>query len=290
MTILHPQTWELLPQNIRQTLQASTKSIVAAEGTALKVVGSAEVVIRFGKLIKRHVIYVAPITQAGILGLDLLSFHEGILDIPKKKLRFGTYEIAVTLENEATSNCCRVLVAETVSIPSGQEVIVPGELHVRGTGITQGLIEPSGRFVAKDESMLIGRTFSSANNHKRVPVRVLNLKNEPSTIYKGTQVAILQPANEIQSEDQIDSVGDDLEPELEEMYQRCSEELTCEQKNKLKNMLMEHRDVFSKSGELGRTNVVYHSIDTGDARPKRQPARRLPNHQRAEAHKQVMTC
>lgn len=52
-------------------------------------------------------------------------------------------------------------------------------------------------------------------------------------------------------------------------------------------MLMEHRDVFSKSGELGRTNVVYHSIDTGDARPKRQPARRLPNHQRAEAHKQV---
>ena len=84
VTILHPQTWELLPHNIRQTLQVSTKSIVAAEGSTLNVVGSAEVVIRFGKLVRRHVIYVAPITQAGILGLDFLSSHEGILDIPKK--------------------------------------------------------------------------------------------------------------------------------------------------------------------------------------------------------------
>ena len=44
--------------------------------------------------------------------------------------------------------------------------------------------------------MLIGRTFACANNH-RIPVRIFNLKPETAILYKGTQIAILQPAQEI---------------------------------------------------------------------------------------------
>ena len=34
--------------------------------------------------------------------------------------------------------------------------------------------------------------------------------------------------------------------------------------------------------DLGCTELVYHKIDTGDAQPVQQPARRLPFHQKEE--------
>ena len=42
-------------------------------------------------------------------------------------------------------------------------------------------------------------------------------------------------------------------------------------------MLTEYQDVFSKgSDDLGCTDLVKQRRDTGDARPIRQPTRRLP--------------
>ena len=45
----------------------------------------------------------------------------------------------------------------------------------------------------------------------------------------------------------------------------------------LEAILMKHADVFSQDeNDLGRTNIIMHHIDTGDARPVRQPLRRYP--------------
>jgi hypothetical protein len=52
----------------------------------------------------------------------------------------------------------------------------------------------------------------------------------------------------------------------------------------LAGLIAEYEDVFAtQSGDYGRTNRVYHRIDTGEARPIRQPPRRLPLAKRAEA-------
>uniref|UniRef100_A0A5S6QM40 Reverse transcriptase domain-containing protein n=1 Tax=Trichuris muris TaxID=70415 RepID=A0A5S6QM40_TRIMR len=42
----------------------------------------------------------------------------------------------------------------------------------------------------------------------------------------------------------------------------------------------EYADIFADGENLGRTDVVQHRIDTGDAEPRRQPPRRIPFHQR----------
>jgi hypothetical protein len=45
----------------------------------------------------------------------------------------------------------------------------------------------------------------------------------------------------------------------------------------LEELLTEYEDIFAKADEdYGRTNKVYHVIDTRDARPIRQPPRRIP--------------
>ena len=69
------------------------------------------------------------------------------------------------------------------------------------------------------------------------------------------------------------------------IQQLLSDVQNVEQKEKqqLELLLEEFLDVISVGDDdLGRTELVYHKIDTGDAQPVRQPARRLPFHQKEE--------
>ena len=74
---------------------------------------------------------------------------------------------------------------------------------------------------------------------------------------------------------------------MEDLYERSCKYLNDVQKVQLDKLLIKHDKVFSKSGELGHTNLVFHEINTGDAYPCRQPARRLPYHRRQEAQNQI---
>ena len=48
-------------------------------------------------------------------------------------------------------------------------------------------------------------------------------------------------------------------------------------------MLLKYRDILSqREGDLGRTDLVYHHIVTGDHKGIKQSGRRLPIHQREE--------
>ena len=278
-----------MPLSIRQNMKPWEQSIVAAEGSCLEVIGCTDVIVGLGKLRRRHQIVVAPITQAGILGLDFLSMNGGVLDLPRRKLRFDSVEVPIISEG-LTFTCCRITVAETVTIPAKQEVVIPGRLHNRNTSTSQGIIETSARFYKKDNGLLVGRTFICADQG-RVPLRVFNLQPDACTLYKGTQIALLQSADEVGDKDgDLNTQNDqetDLHPELNKLYERSAEALNTSQRVKLKELLSGYDHIFSKSGELGRTDVVHHRINTGDARPRRQPARRLPHHQRLEAQKQV---
>jgi hypothetical protein len=61
------------------------------------------------------------------------------------------------------------------------------------------------------------------------------------------------------------------------MMNKVTANVTNEEKKKLKALLEENRDVFSLSEfDIGRTGLVKHYIDTGNARPFQQQLRRHP--------------
>ena len=69
-----------------------------------------------------------------------------------------------------------------------------------------------------------------------------------------------------------------------------SELLSAEQADCLQNVLMDHHQAFSlEPGERGKTDMVQMEVDTGDAAPRRQPARRMPFAVRQEVAKQLKT-
>ena len=64
--------------------------------------------------------------------------------------------------------------------------------------------------------------------------------------------------------------------------------LTVGENTKFKSLLREFADVISVGdGDLGRTRVLRHKINTGDALPLHQQARRLPFHQRDMVQKMI---
>ena len=66
------------------------------------------------------------------------------------------------------------------------------------------------------------------------------------------------------------------------------DELSCADREKLKRLLCEFSDVISVGEkDLGRTNVLKHKVNTGDAPPIHQQARRMPYHQRETVKKML---
>ena len=83
----------------------------------------------------------------------------------------------------------------------------------------------------------------------------------------------------------------DIPDHLTEMYKKATEGKSAEDKRIIQKVLHDYRDVFSKDDtDLGRTNLSYHVIDTGDSRPIKQPPRRVPSalsHEEEEAINQL---
>ncbi len=116
------------------------------------------------------------------------------------------------------------------------------------------------------------------------PIRVLNPSSTDIVIQAGEKVAYLDEVDEVKCEsDTVDSVSEhdaaqEYVPEhLTELFECSSNQLNGTEKEQLKSLLIKHSDVFGRSsGDLGRTSVVKHKIDTGDNPPIKQRPRRPP--------------
>ncbi|VDI07999.1 Hypothetical predicted protein [Mytilus galloprovincialis] len=84
---------------------------------------------------------------------------------------------------------------------------------------------------------------------------------------------------------------EDLPDHLQELFTTSSQDLTTDQKSKLRTLLYTYSDVFAKTEfDLGNFSHVEHEIDTGDARPIQLRMRRTPACfvQEEEAHLKKM--
>lgn len=74
-----------------------------------------------------------------------------------------------------------------------------------------------------------------------------------------------------------EGVSSETAAALEDLWNRSKEGLSPDELRELRGLLMEYRHLFAATdGECTRTNLVQHSIDTGNAAPIRQRPRRLP--------------
>ena len=145
--------------------------------------------------------------------------------------------------------------------------------------------EPS----ALPSGLLVARTLTPSSQFSDVPIRVMNLDGEPQCLEEGAVVSDLEPVTVLEGsnpttgnpQESTSYVKDPGYPPLPDYMEKLASEVDPstpkEVVSKLRELMMKYRRVFSESDrDLELTDILQHHIDTGTARPIRQPLRRFP--------------
>ena len=127
-------------------------------------------------------------------------------------------------------------------------------------------------------------------------MRILNPTDEAVMIHKGKVIAVMEPLSDesvkclnvsaVERKDQQPPLSDEKQMVLWEIVERCGAQLSEAEQHQLFILLEQYADTFaSDSLDLGRTQKLRHSINTGTAPPIRQRLRRFPLHKREEVRR-----
>ncbi|CAG2224657.1 unnamed protein product [Mytilus edulis] len=87
----------------------------------------------------------------------------------------------------------------------------------------------------------------------------MNTELDPKTIYPGTTIAQMSGVEQVLDGNisSNEQKHDGLRPDLQDLLDRTSDELTSKDKQKVKSLLIENQNLFASSDvDLGRTNLV----------------------------------
>jgi hypothetical protein len=188
------------------------------------------------------------------------------------------------------SQCCKVVLAQSVILSPESETMSCGTLQNRGALPERGMVESVRSFSRANPGVLVGKALVNTEHpHGKVPLRLCNLNKEPQLIPAGTVIGLLQSVKVIDCQlDSPQETESDMDPLLEKLLSDTVENLDTEQQKVVKDLLIKHQGAFMKEDKkLGRSDLIPHDINTGDATPIKQRAYRLPFHKKEEVDKQV---
>ena len=308
VTIIHHKLWENGRKGASAHLRPSSEPVVVANGEPLKILGVAVVVIRVAETDFTHEVLVTDqVLQDCLLGADFLIANSFVIDFKAGVLRRDARTAPLThMENRPTRSVCRVSLGGTTVIRAGEERLLWGDVqHPQDLSIKYaGVLEPKEGFEAQHQ-VLVARVVAVPDG-KLFPVRVANLSASPITLYRGLRIGTFWPLSTLGEEaaeaeyQELSLVGGEAPTTFQNRVQHLQQKPAADllgvdthtmdavQKRELQELVSEFADVFSTGKhDLGRTDRVYHKIDTGDTTPIKQSPRRLPIHQRREVKQLV---
>ena len=259
-------------------IQECNMRLFAANGTAIRVKGRATVEAFMGQhkfqisgLVTDHVAEV-------MLGFDCLKEHSAIWNFQKDEVEFDGW-VHTLCAKEGPTWCRRVILQSDSDVPAKSEVVLPTKVVYND--LTQLRSERETCWITEARTLPCGLKISRAilpDDDVNVPVRALNTLPHAVSLPAGTVLSVLEPVEPCYP-DESSGVSETLcnDPTLIEMVNHVDPSVVPENRQKLLKLLSEFSGTFSHGvNDLGRTDVVSHSIDTGQGPPFRQPLRRYP--------------
>jgi len=295
VTIVREDAWREAVVHLHRPLDPSTCPVVAANGEQLELCGKCEVTLRVGGIQTNYPVLVARnVTQECLLGSDFLQKFGCIIDLQSHSLSAGGKEIPLLQNGCSQAISCHVSCVATTVVPGGHRLLLPVELPVSQPpqpAICTGLLEPRPQFMER-HGVLVAHSISAVKNGQTV-ADILNLSPAPITIRQHERIAFFQPLEEVCVTTEFSPQSCSTELSSVAMSTAKAEVITDlaaeakgisqTERQALVKLLHRFADTFSiGDGDHGRTSMVRHKIDTGDASPVKQAARRLPYHLRGE--------
>ena len=290
-TIVDSSFYDSIPESKRPLLEKVNLILKNANGEVMNVLGQTCMELEVqGQCLNVPVKVVSLGDKSTILGLDFMEEQECIFNVAKGTMKSNGH--IITMHKKGSTRCARIQARETIFVPAKHEMIINGTVKSNHwvSNFNIGLIEPKNR-LTDNTGLLVAKSLVRVE-HNTVPIRIANFGLDPIKVNKGSTVALLEPVKEIckfEPEPQpfdkiigsVSKIEDGCLPELPEylkpLVEQSTETLPGTELTKLTQLLYKYQDIFkSPDGQLGRTNLVKHRIDTGNAVPIKQRPRRLP--------------
>ena len=250
-TILSKTLLENWPADTRPDLTPVNLHLVTATGESSPFIGKAEVEITLGNQKLLHDVLFADVKNDGIIGMDFLTKHQCDMFLSKNHLLLNGEKIPCFRSSvDAIPSCCRIAVTKTIEVPPESETIVMGRPLDRVDSHSIGVVEATEKFVDRS-GLLIAKALVCPETGT-VPLCIMNLNNEPVTLYKNTIAAMYEPV-EIGKHETVNNIGTvsstNEEPfaHVEELLSQSSSNLNETQIDSLRSLLYEYKEQFSKS-------------------------------------------
>ena len=214
-------------------------------------------------------VYVAPIDDDMLLGLDFLKRHQTITDLKNNTFTIGDDQIPLYCGPQSEIPIvAKVTVPKRTVVPPHSVVRIPGQIDV---DLFSFIVESSPQCQGP---LLVPRCFFKPT------LCVFNPTESHYTLRKNAVIAQAYEAKELTSVQEVklqNTEGDDFDAKINKMVSQAEDNLTSSQLSRLKELLKQNDSVFSKNDlDIGEFKEVEHSIDTGSAEPIRQRLRRTP--------------
>ncbi|XP_036000896.1 uncharacterized protein LOC118565187 [Fundulus heteroclitus] len=290
-TVISEELYQSLLENKTAPVDLhQTYLLNAGVGDGMKAKHGLTVTFQIGSKSFNWDVHVAPIRDSVLLGLDLMKAHDVVI-YTRGKVFIGSEQVPSKIVRDNGSDYCvaRVTLGETIIIPASSECVVWGEVEDPKPEVT-AVLEPA------DIAENVALASVVVTMKKKVPVRVCNFSTKRTALPKGACLGVLveafpEPTLEPEQSTEPSCVKENASPllvgrvatisdipeHLQGLVVATSEALTEGQQQRFIQLLLSYQSIFAKSEtDLGYMSAVTHKIDTGSAKPVRQPVRRTP--------------
>ena len=281
VTLVHEKVWNDISQD--RKLSTPQCPVMAVNGDSLRLCGQIDLALTVGKHVRTHtVLVVREMTQECLLGTDFLEQYGCVVDLGRRTMIMLGETIPLGTLYGSGMSTCHVFVQETAVVPPYHEMRLQVQLEGANTdGDYVGLFQPKAE-MSTQHGLLFACSLSPVHDGKAV-VQLVNPSAIPVTLHCKEKVGQVSPWDGREGANMVEpALGTRLPARSTEAIGKAVEELmgdtsglSREECAKLKAILHHFSDVISVGdGDLGRTNVLRHTINSGDTPPVRQQCRR----------------
>lgn len=275
--------------------------VTSAGGGQVQVVGRAEVSFSLqAERFMQHMAVIPGLVYHVVLGRDFCCQHGTVLDDRAGIFKIRNTEIPLPTYEQISPHKARVLTCSQFSIPPRSEMLVEANLEPMDGGILldkervwQGVMEPEHD---QEGRWLVPRILATVREGHTVPLKVVNASGHTVQIPQNTEMGVFYTVHEngdgfYEVVDQCDTneKGNEVLPgeDMNRLLRIDEADVTVSGKKALSQLVVAYSDIFSKGdNDIGKTKLIQHHINTGDAKPVRQPPRRIPLRLRDEVERQ----
>lgn len=270
--------------NISLPKVSNTDSGISVDGTKFQILATLPFSVKIGEsLYEIPIGVVNRLPYPFLIGNDVIKNLE--IDIIQSQgfLAIGQEKIEI-VDNDRMTSCNATTAPEntdhaivcfikSIELPPMTECIVPCSVLSKQPN-QEFLFEANNAYC--DENKIFVASALVKSHDSITPCRILNANSKPITIEAGKIIGSATNKFEIQTkDDNIDSSTQNFEKEIENCVEKAC--ITDREKIELKNILFENREIFAQNNrQLGKTTLISHKINTGNAKPVKGRKFRTP--------------